>query len=411
MIWKKHNAARNLILKGYDDMIQTLLSQFPVSEYEARLEKVLAGMEKAGIDALILTSDENTYYFTGFRSIVWDSKVSILGTLVITKDGGMAFATSQGAAKTAAGSCCVEDMRIFGEDGYPSYTKAIVSLLEEKGLKKGKIGFEFGDGQKIHLNYNLLQELFEELKDAERVEAASLLWEVRCVKSPLEIVKLREACEINIKSIQKGFDGLYEGMTEMELYGLIMSEYYRLGAERTLPIGLRAGEDRYSHVNSPPSYRPIMKGDIILVDGGPVYHGYYSDIIRQAVIGKPTDLQQEMFDVAREACYKGIEAVKPGIPICEVSKAVEQYMENSKFSEYHTYANRGTYGHSIGVGVHEFPMISHKSAMPLQAGMTFAIEPYFYKEGVGSLGIEENILVTENGCEILTPSDSTLMRR
>ena len=392
-------------------MIQTLLSQFPVSEYEARRNKVLAGMEKAGIDALILTSDENTYYFTGFRSIVWESKVSILGTLVITKDGSMALATSLNGAKTARGSCCIEDIRTFGEDGYPSYVKAIISLLEEKGLTKGRIGFEFGDGQKMHLNYNLTQELFEELKDSHRVEAASLLWEVRCVKSPLEIEKMRKVCEINIQSIQKGFDSLNEGMTEMDLYGVIMSEYYRLGAERALPIGLRAGKERYSHINSPPSYRPIMKGDIILVDGGPVYHGYYSDIIRQAVIGKPTDLQQEMFDVAREACYKGIEAVKPGRPICEVSKAVEQYIESSKFAEYHVYANKGTYGHSIGIGVHEFPMLSHKSTMPLRVGMTFAIEPYLYKEEVGSLGIEENILVTENGCEILTPSDSTLMKR
>ena len=390
-------------------MNQSPLLLFPVAEFEARLKKIAACMERDGFDALILTSDENTYYFSCFRSIVWDSKVSTPATLVITKDGEIALATSSTGRFTARATSCVDDIRPYGKDKdcYPSYVEAIVSRLAEKKLTKGRIGFEFGDGHKMHLNYAMTQALFAALPDAERADAADILWEVRSVKSPLEIEKLRKSCDINIKAIQKGFDNLKEGMTEMDLYGLIMAEYFASGAERALPIGLRAGKDRYSQGNCPPSYRPIMRGDVILVDGGPIYHGYYSDIIREAVIGKPTTEQQEMFDVAREACHRGIEAVKPGVPICEVCKTVDAFMDASKFAEINVYKN--WCGHSIGTGVHEYPMLDTATTRLLEPGMVFAIEPYFYKENVGSLGIEENILVTETGCEILTPSRSELM--
>ena len=171
---------------------------------------------------------------------------------------------------------------------------------------------------------------------------------------------------------------------------------------------MRAGADRYSQGNCPPSRRPIREGEIILVDGGPSYDGYVSDIIREAVIGKPTEYQQEMFDVAREACYRGIEAMKPGRPIREVVKVVDDFMDNSKFAEVNVY--RHWCGHSIGVGVHEYPMLDSSTDTELAPGMVFAIEPYIFQQNVGSLGIEENLVITEHGAELLTPSNSELRR-
>lgn len=381
---------------------------FPVGEYEARQRRLIAAMERNGLDALILTSDENTFYFSGFRSIVWDSKVSTPGTVVITKDGSMALATSQGGAPTACVTSCAEDIRVYGKNGYPTYIKAITSLLEDRGVKKGRIGFELGMGHKMYLNYSMTRELFAELQSAEIADAANVLWEVRSVKSPLEVEAIAKACEINVSCIHKGFSELREGMTEMELYGNIMGEYFKSGADNTLPLGLRAGADRYSQSNCPPSYRPIMRGDIILVDGGPIYHGYYSDIIREAVIGEPTARQQEIFDVAREACYVGLEAVKPGEPISGVCRAVDDFFDRSKFAEINMYRN--WCGHSIGVGVHEYPMLDTEAGRLLEPGMVFAIEPYIFEEGSGSLGIEQNFVVTETGCRILSQGYDELIR-
>lgn len=389
-------------------MRDSLLSLFPAAEYEARLAKIVEQMHKNGVGALILTSDENTYYFSGFRSIVWCSKVSTPGVLVITDDGSTAIATTKGGAETVRVTSSVEDIRRFGTAEYPTYAQAIVSLLAEKDKLNGRVGMEFGTGHKIHLNYDMTQQLFAALKDATLVDAADMLWAVRSIKSPLEIQAIRKACDINCKGIERGFDRLRAGYTELELNSMIMEEYYRLGAESSLTLGIRAGAERYSQGNCPPSRRPIQPGEIILVDGGPSYDGYVSDIIREAVIGKPTDYQQEMFDVAREACYRGIDAMKPGTPIDQVVKVVDDFMDNSKFAEINVYKH--WCGHSIGVGVHEYPMLDSDTHILLKPGMVFSIEPYIFQDNVGSLGIEENVLITETGAEILTPSDSHLRR-
>jgi len=398
----------NAIYIKEEEMRESLMLTFPIQEYQHRLTKLVKQMDAQGLDAVVFTSDENTFYFSGFNSIVWDSKVSTPGVLVITKDGDMSLTTSKGGRETAKATSCVEDIRFYGADSeYATYAKAIVSLLIEKKLDKGVIGFEIGLGNKMHLNHIDREDLFQELNEATIADASSAVWALRSVKSPLEIEKLRKCCDINIKAIEKGLSSVTEGMTELELYRMILQEYFRLGAEKTLTIGVRAGKDRYSQSNCPPSERPIGKGEIILVDGGPVYKGYYSDIIREAVIGKPTQEQLDMFNVAREACYVGIEAVKPGVPINQVCQVVDDFMDKSRYAPINVYKN--WVGHSIGVGVHEFPMLDIHTDRLLEPGMTFAIEPYLYKEGVGSLGIEENILVTETGCEILTPSDSQLM--
>lgn len=391
-------------------MRQSLLLEFPVEEYQQRLNKLTEQMEKNGVNAVILTSDENTYYFSGFRSIVWASKVSTPGVLVITKDGDMMIASSKNGRETARVTSCVEDIRYYGKDSpYEKYSDSILSILKEKQLLNGKIGLELGAGHKMHLNHYDREDLFAELSKggAEIFDAAAILWEVRMIKSELEIEKLRICCKINADAIEKSLHLVIEGTTELELYRSILQEYFRLGAEFSLPIGVRAGKERYSQGNCPPSTRPIGRGDIILVDGGPVYKGYYSDIIREAVIGEPTDYQLEMFNTAREACYIGIEKMKPGVPINEVCQAVDDYMDRSRFGHINVYKN--WCGHSIGVGVHEFPMIDINTTIILKPGMIFAIEPYIFEESVGSLGIEENVLVTEKGYEILSNSNSELM--
>jgi Xaa-Pro aminopeptidase len=389
-----------------------MMLKFPLDEYADRQKRILVEMEQRGIDALILTSDDNTFYFCGFQSIVWDSKVSTPCVLVITKHGDMMIATSRSGRETAKVTSCIEDIRFYTRDGgkdggYQSFAKTITSLLVEKRLDSGRIGMEFTNGTKMHLTHLQREDLFKELSCAELVDCSAALWAVRSIKSAAEIGYLRQCCRINHESIAAGFAGVHQGMTELELYRSIVIEYFRKGAERSLLLGIRAGSDRYSQGNCPPSDRPIGRGEIILVDGGPICNGYYSDIIREGVVGKPSDRQLDMFNVARDACYAGIEVMRPGTRIGDVCVAVDGLIERSSYAAFT--AAKGHCGHSIGTSVHEFPMLDADCDMILQPGMVFAIEPYFFQDGVGSLGIEENILITESGYENLTPSPSGLI--
>ena len=393
-------------------MRESKMAAFPLSEYKQRLDALVSQMNKNGIDAAILTSDEMCYYFTGFNSIVWDSRTATPAVIVITKDGDMTLSTSASGVGVASYTSCVSDVRYYNrfdpKDGYESYAKAITSILKEKKLDKGTIGLELGVGLKMHLNHMDREAMLSEIPEAKTVNIADCVWPIRKCKSPLEIEYMRKVCEINYLGIEAGLKQVKEGTTELELYRNIVIEYFKLGADKSMVLGVRAGKERYSQGNCPPSDRPIGKGEFILVDGGPFYKGYCSDIIRLAMIGQPTQEQREMFDIAREACYAGINVVKPGVPISLAAQEVDKVMlRNEKYACYNM--GVGGTGHSIGVNVHEYPMIGVDSTEVFEEGMIFAIEPYFLKDGVGSIGIEENVLVTKTGYEILTPSDSDLM--
>jgi Xaa-Pro aminopeptidase len=244
------------------------------------------------------------------------------------------------------------------------------------------------------------------LGDYSIVDAGPAIWPLRAVKSPLEIERLRKACHINSTAFERTLGSIYDGMLEMEIHQKLCIEMYTQGAEETLLNGVRSGPERYSQGNSPPGYRPVAPGEMIIMDGGPVYRGYYSDIIRQAIIGPPTSRQSDLYNVAVDTCYTGLDLIREGAIPEEISRTVDSFAERSRFSAH--YRSAGWCGHSLGLTVHEPPMIEVGNRRPLQAGNVLAIEPDFLEEGVGVFGIEQNVLVKEDGYELLSPVDHGL---
>lgn len=383
---------------------------FPVKEYEVRLESFINEMDNLSLDAVILTTKENTNYFSSFRMITWDSKISKPGVLVITKDGTITLIGAVSGLETMKATSCVEDIRGFdkkGEKGLPTnLPDAIYEVLQEKGYADGNVGMELGKGFRLHLTHDDYSNLMRLLSDANVLDAAPAIWALRSVKSELEIERMRKVCDINIKAFEKALNAIHVGMTERELFRFMGENMFELGADDVFPLGIRAGKDRYSQGNSPPGDRAINEGEIVLIDGGPGYKGYYSDIIREACIGKPSARQRELFDFSVAACMTGIEKVKAGVTPKEITQAIDSFVDNSDYTN--NYVSRGGCGHSIGLDIHEVPLITLANEEPLKPGMIIAIEPSFYEENMGMFNIEENILVTEDGYEILTPLDHDL---
>lgn len=392
-------------------MEKAIMLDFPVDEYRKRLKKFIGHMDRLKLDAVIMTTKENTRYFSGFQMITWDSKISKPGTIVITSDGEITLVGAHSGLGTMQATTWVEDIRPFdksGRDGMcKDYPKAIYDVLVKKGLHNGRVGMETGVGFRPHLNFSDLMQLLLLLNQATIVDATPAIWACRSIKSPLEMEMLRRACDINVKAFKKAFNTVVPGITEIELYRNLMVEMYKLGADETKLLGLRAGAERYSQGNSPPGDRPINKGEIILIDGGPTYKGYKSDIIREAIIGQPTARQRELYDFAVAACYKGLEVIGPGIKAAEVSRVVDKFVCDHGYDDL--YQTPGWSGHAMGLDTHELPMISVDSDVILEPGMVFAVEPAIYEPGVGMFNIEENILITEKGYELLTPLDTNLL--
>jgi Xaa-Pro aminopeptidase len=393
---------------------QAILLEFPVAEYERRINKLVSLMNKENIDAVILNSKDNNNYFTGFQSIVWSSNVSTPGALVITRNGDAVIVSTKNNKATAEVTSCVEEVAFYDHNkslntGKSDYTfaTAIYDVVQKKGFANGRIGLEVGLGLKMHFSYKDLMDLLGRLSGCEIVEIGDIIWECRMIKSEYEIDYMRRACDITARAFNSCLKEAYYGITEMELRRKIEARMLDLGATELYGLGLRAGKERYTQGNCPPCDRPIKTGEIILVDGGSIYKGYFCDIIREAVIGKPNPLQRDMFDIAAEAAMVGINMMKPGVLISDVAKAVRDFVDKTKYAEMHV--TKTGCGHSIGLNVHEYPMLGVGTDIELQPGMIFAIEPYILDPENGSMGIEENVLITENGCEILSHTSHDLI--
>lgn len=385
---------------------------FPIEEYAARKDKLVQGLNKHGLDGVILTTKENTRYFTGFQSIVWDSKVSTPAFLAVNKNGDWLMVGSHSSVGTMSVTSCMEEDELFFYDrsrrdpGVPAtYHDAVTTAVRRLIPSGGKVGMETGIGFRVHMTYPNLKALLDFLGDAdiEACDAASLLWEIRSVKSFRELDIMRRVCSINCALYEKAFSSVVPHVTtERDVYNVMGMEAFRLGCDTILDMGIRAGIDRDPHSNCPSSNRVIGGGhprEVLMIDGGPMYKGYYSDIIRTAVVGKPSPVQLDHHAIAVEACYTGLEKIKPGVSVGEVTAAVDEYLDQKGMRDY----NR-TYhwiGHGIGLDIHEYPCLE-LGGWILEPGMCFAVEPCICDE-YGMFGIEQNIIVTEKGYELMTP--------
>lgn len=386
-------------------------AEFPFEEYRSRYAKAIALMEQQGLDALLVTQEENVRYFAGYLSILWCSLfrpyVALLprdpslgpSLIVPGQEGGNAEHTSW-----------VKDVYIYPDQENP--VPHILAEIKNKGLDKGAIGTELGFGMRLGMNINQFEELRNSLSPGRIVDGTPIIQAVRMVKSPTEIECIRRACEISQTGTQAGWEALHEGMTEKELMAVIASTMYREGAEAgTKPsfFAMMAGPTRYKTVNALASDNVIHEGDFVIVDGGAVYKGYATDYIRQACLGEPTEEQRRFFNVALEANNAAIEAIRPGVSGADVYEAGMKVFEREGVLE-HNLLN--IVGHGVGMDLHEVPWLGERgkvytSGTVLEPGMVVCIEPVFagandpdWRKGVWIQ--EDKVAVTDSGHEVLT---------
>jgi len=392
---------------------ETYMMDFTREEYVARKEKLVRLMQESGLGGILLSTKENVRYFTGFQSIVWDSKISTPAFIVANSEGDWRMIGSQSSVGTMSiTSWLPEEETLFYQRGAAPGGKpstlldAICQTVERLGLAGRKVGMETGIGFRPHLTFPVLKGLlgFLEDKGCQVEDAAGLLWNIRSIKSPREIAYFREACRLNCLLYEKAFGSVVPGVTsERDLMRVMGMEAFRLGCDNILDMGIRSGLDRDPHTNCPSSDRVIgsrHEREVLMIDGGPSYKGYYSDIIRTAVIGQPSKKQLEYHQIAVDACYTGLAKLKPGEPLADAVKAVDDFLDQRGM----TPINRTLHwiGHGIGLDFHEYPCLELGTDAVAQPGMCFACEPCIC-DGNGMFGIEQNVVITNDGYELLTP--------
>lgn len=382
---------------------------FPLDEYQRRYARLQILLDHAGLDALLLTQEENIRYLTGYNSVIWAVGRWLPGAFLATRDPADAvLLPSAFDVGAAAGTSWVPE--IDGHTDAAELPGKVAEHLRRRGLDKGRIGVETGSGAVVMLPWPVATELMAVLGGG-AVDATKVMSALRMLKSPNEIERIRRIVKATTAGYRAGLEAAKPGMTERELVSIVGSTMHAEGASagtRPLFLNCVAGPDRYPLVDTAASDRPLQSGDIVFLDGGGGRDGYMSDIIRLIGVGEVSQRAEGHAELAGRATTAMLGAVTPGVAASQLFRTgLEVYTEAGLGG------NAGSLsGHGIGLDLWERPFIrEHPEGadedVRLRPGMTLCIEPILLPTGndgalEGIFVVEQQILVTDDGCEVLS---------
>ena len=240
---------------------------------------------------------------------------------------------------------------------------------------------------------------FDQLKKTVKARfrtVAGIIENVRSVKDESEIATIRTAAAISTKALAQTLPYIKPGVTESELAGMLDFQIRKLGARNSFETIVAFGPNG-SRPHHQPGSRKLRKKDAVLIDFGAKYKGYCSDITRCFVIGGMTSFYKKVYDVVEQAQAAAIKTIRAGVKITQVDAAARDVIDKADLPVY----GHGT-GHGFGLEIHESPFLKPDCQGKLKAGQVITIEPGIYMPGKLGIRIEDDILVTETGCKILT---------
>ena len=340
-----------------------------------RLKAVRRVLDKKKIRCLIITKPANVTYATGFLGD--DSWVVVTG-------GRVYLMTDSRYTEQAEKEC--PSCKIIDRAG--PMAEAVARLLKKlKSIRTVAMEESTSLGD------------FEWLKKTVKTRlrtAANVIEGVRSIKDAGEIAAIRTAASISLQALQRTLPYIKSGVTESELAGMLDFQIRKLGAQNSFETIVAFGPNA-SRPHHQPSKRKLRKKDSVLIDFGARYNGYCSDITRCFVVGGMTAFYKKVYDVVEQAQAAAIRMIKPGVKITQVDAAAREVIAKSDLPVY----GHGT-GHGFGIEIHESPFLKTDSKGTLKAGQVITIEPGIYMPGKLGVRIEDDILVTETGYNILT---------
>lgn len=379
-----------------------------------RLEAVRRAMAAHRLDAILSFKYESIRYVTGLRPL-WFPFVQIRNAAVITPDRGpICFVNGGDWAHRHATMSWMDpkDVRILGplEDSVlvRKSLPPLVDALGELGFRRGRLGVDVG-------TLYLLDALRAALPGAELVDADEPLREARLVKNPEEIRCMRMASACVDLAFDAALRAVRPGVRECEILGEGARAMYALGMEIPQCSSIVASGDHLAPLARFASDRPVMSGDLVFIDMGGCFNGMFAEATRTVICGEPNAEQRAVYRAVREAMGAILEAMRPGKTSEDIYQAARAVYAKHKMERY---ALATVLGHSIGAAGWEPPTIGDPSVtgamVELRPGMIFSIEPTIILPDVpggGGVRLEEEVLITEAGNEVLTrcPYDAKLL--
>lgn len=356
---------------------------------KVRLEKVLKGMAEQEVDGLFLMREANIRYVSGFTG--GDSFILLTPKKRI-------FITDSRYTEQAEQECPGYEI-VQHRGDFPSLEEAIARFAAEEKLKK--IGFE-----QDFVTFEVYDKIRRTLREnTELIPTSGLVEAVRFIKDEQEIAFIKKAAEISDAVFTYILGLIKPGMREKEIEIEIDYRMKKLGALSPAFPTIVASGPRGSLPHALPSDRIVQRGDLITMDFGAVYQGYCSDITRTVSLGEPNEKQKEIYQIVKEAQEAGLRAVRAGIAGSWTDKTAREVIEKAGYGSYFGHG----LGHGVGLEIHEEPSLNKNCRKVLAAGAVVTVEPGIYIPNWGGVRIEDTVLVTKEGCEILTHSPKELI--
>ena len=370
---------------------------FSTAEFEERLRRARLLMQEKKFEMLLITSPHNFRYFTGLDSYFWESPARPWFLLLSLNQDPIAIVPSIG--KTALQKTWIKNVKTWQspnpkDEGVTALQDTILSIQS----KKCSIGCEIGMESQLRMSVNDFQKLKTNLSDHSFVDASPLIWKLRMIKSKNELLKIKQIIFIASNVFDELSKDLQIGQSEIEICNIMKKTLLDLGADHTLYMSCTSGPGGYDQIICDPTEKKLQDGDILIIDTGTTLDGYFCDFDRNFGFGKIADSAKITYEILWLAAEAGMNSAKPGATCADVSNAMLPILQKEGLSSNSV----GRMGHGLGLQMTEPPSIMSNDNTVLEENMVIAIEPCFEYAPGTMLVHEENILITNNGCERLT---------
>ncbi len=378
------------------------------------LQRAQKIMNERGLDAVLASSPENFFYASDLYIPFIDRFRGFLSGLgafaLIPREGDLVVSTTALDADLAKITSPIKDIRFtrtwayFQRDGaheievYENPVESFKEIVKEKGFTKGKIGIE--EKTLPIVDYRAIS---SNLPDVEFVDASKTLLDIRAVKIPEEIERIRKACKISEIAFDAAFSICHEGTSEAQILGAFQQSVLdQLGyipkgiLHQNFTIGVHSATVRRGE----PLDLKLKKGDVMRFDGGAIYKGYRCDFARTHVLGKADEKVKKVYHALVKAEEKIIDMIKPGIKFSDLYEVGLKTVQESGYPDF----MRKHFGHGLGLITEEDPLIGPNNNTLVQEDMVLCVEVPYYWTGVGGFNAEDVMRVHSDGVEVLTPN-------
>jgi Xaa-Pro dipeptidase len=355
----------------------------------SRLERLRTSLAQANLEAVMLNPGPSLTYLTQLHFHLMERPVVLL--VARDKDPVIVLPELE-MPKTNLFPYKVNAFP-YGED--PSewevvFHNAIFSL----GLDGKKIGVEPRQLRLLEFQY-----VRNGAPEAEFPDASAALGSLRLRKDEAEVTAIRRAVQIAQEALEATIPFIKIGLTEKEIAAALMVQLFKNGSEPELPFSpIVSSGPNSANPHASPSERKLQSGDLLVVDWGATKDGYISDLTRTFAVGEVEPEFKKIAEIVLAANKAGLLAGRPGAPCANVDNAARNVIEQASYGKFFTHRT----GHGIGMDEHEEPYIRGDNFQMLYPGMTYTVEPGIYLPDRGGVRIEDNVVVTKEGVEVLS---------